>query len=93
MCLSPINPLNPFSMSVINIYRNEALQYHDALSIALVHLESEYNQFIDRAPYNATYMSDGDLSRIETLDKSKYLIQKLINQIESGCSIPLKQES
>ena len=80
-------------MSVITIYPNEALQYRDALSIALIHLESEYNQFVDRAPYNATYMSDGDIYRMNTLDKSKHLIQKLIKQIESNCSIPVKQES
>jgi len=80
-------------MSVINIYRNEALQYLDALILAQHHLEVEYSSYAHRAPGDATYMTDGDIYRMEALDKSKHLIQKLINQIESNCSIPVKQES
>ena len=84
-------------MSVITIYPNEALQYHDALSIALDHLKTDalilIDQLLEDEQYGGVIPTDGDMFRVETLDKSIHLIQKLIKQIESNSSMPLKQES
>jgi|11BtaG_2_1085332.scaffolds.fasta_scaffold00050_23 hypothetical protein len=70
-------------MSVITIYKNEALQYLEALQLAHHHLEVEYANYADRAPEDATYMTDGAIHRMEALNKSVYLVEKLIKQIES----------
>ena len=78
-----LNPLNPFIMSVITIYKNEALQYLDALELAQHHLEVEYNSYADRPAEDVTYMNDGAIHRMEALDRSVYLVGKLINQIKS----------
>lgn len=70
-------------MSVVTIYKNEALQYLDALELAQHHLEVEYADYCDRAPEDAAYMTDGAIHRMEALDKSVLLVGKLINQIKS----------
>jgi len=70
-------------MSVVNIYKNEALQYLEALQLAHHHLEVEYTSYTDRPAIDVTYINDGTIYRMEALDKSVYLIEKLIKQIES----------
>ncbi len=70
-------------MSVVTIYKNEALQYLEALQLAHHHLEVEYADYCDRAPEDATYMTDGAIHRMEALHKSVHLVEKLIKQIES----------
>ena len=75
-------------MSVVNIYTNEALQYLDALRLAQHHLEVEFSSYADRAPEDATYMTDGAIHRMEALDRSVYLMGKLIKTIESQVVTP-----
>ena len=75
-------------MSVINIYKNEALQYRDALSTALDTLDSELTKLTDRAPTIIETISDGDLFLIERYAESIRLIEKMMKQIEDNVSTP-----
>tara|TARA_R100000734_G_scaffold10445_1_gene7878 strand:+ start:598 stop:840 length:243 start_codon:yes stop_codon:yes gene_type:complete len=75
-------------MSVINIYKNEALQYRDALSNAIDTLESELKKLTDRAPTVIETISDGDLYLIESYAESIRLLEKMMKQIEDNVSTP-----
>ncbi len=75
-------------MSVINIYRNEALQYRDALSNAIDTLDSELTKLTDRAPTVIETISDGDLYLIERYAESIRLLEKMMKQIEDNVSTP-----
>ena len=75
-------------MSVINIYKNEALQYRDALSNAIDTLESELKKLTDRAPTVIETISDGHLYLIESYAESIRLLEKMMKQIEDNVSTP-----
>ena len=75
-------------MSVINIYKNEALQYRDALSNAIDTLDSELTKLTDRAPTIIETISDGDLYLMERYAESIRLIEKMMKQIEDNVSTP-----
>lgn len=75
-------------MSVINIYKNEALQYRDALSNAIDTLDSELTKLTDRAPTVIETISDGDLYLIERYAESIRLLEKMMKQIEDNVSTP-----
>ncbi len=75
-------------MSVINIYRNEALQYRDALSNAIDTLDSELTKLTDRAPTVIETISDGDLYLMERYAESIRLLEKMMKQIEDNVSTP-----
>lgn len=75
-------------MSVINIYKNEALQYRDALSNAIDTLDSELTKLTDRAPTVIETISDGDLYLMERYAESIRLLEKMLKQIEDNVSTP-----
>jgi hypothetical protein len=75
-------------MSVINIYKNEALQYRDALSNAIDTLDSELTKLTDRAPTIIEAISDGDLYLMERYAESIRLLEKMMKQIEDNVSTP-----
>jgi hypothetical protein len=75
-------------MSVINIYKNEALQYRDALSNAIDTLDSELTKLTDRAPTVIETISDGDLYLMERYAESIRLLEKMMKQIEDNVSTP-----
>jgi prefoldin subunit 5 len=77
-------------MSVVTIYPNEALQYLEAFDHSLQYLNAELTALTDRAPTITETISDGDLFRIEQLEKNIRLIEKLIKQIEHNISTPAK---
>ena len=85
-----LNPLNLFSMSVVTIYPNEALQYHDALNRAIHELDKVLSNLSDK-PEDVWYMNDNAIRKMDVLDISIQLLEKLKKQIEQNVSIPANQ--
>ena len=78
-------------MSVVTIYPNEALQYHDALNRAINHLDLLLTDLSDRAPTETYCVDDNVINNMDVLDISIQLLEKLKKQIEQNVSIPANQ--
>lgn len=77
-------------MSVITIYPNEALQYHDAITRAIREMDTVLSRLSDQ-PEDVWYMNDNAIRKMDVLDISIQLLEKLKKQIEANVSIPSKQ--
>ena len=74
-------------MSVITIYPNEALQYHDALNRAINELDKVLSKLSDQ-PEDVWYMNDNAIRKMDVLDITIQLLEKLKKQIEANVSMP-----
>ncbi len=74
-------------MSVITIYPNEALQYHDAITRAINELDTVLSKLSDQ-PEDVWYMNDNAIRKMDVLDITIQLLEKLNKQIEANVSIP-----
>ena len=74
-------------MSVITIYPNEALQYHDALNRAINELDTVLSKLSDQ-PEDVWYMNDNAINKMDVLDITIQLLEKLKKQIEANVSMP-----
>ena len=54
-------------MSVITIYPNEALQYHDAITRAINELDTVLSKLSDQ-PEDVWYMNDNAINKMDVLD-------------------------
>ena len=77
-------------MSVITIYPSEALQYHDAITRAIREMDTVLSRLSDQ-PEDVWYMNDNAIRKMDVLDISIQLLEKLKKQIEANVSIPSKQ--
>ena len=77
-------------MSVITIYPNEALQYHDAITRAIREMDTVLSKLSDQ-PEDVWYMNDNAIKKMDVLDISIQLLEKLKKQIEANVSIPSNQ--
>ena len=77
-------------MSVITIYPNEALQYHDAITRAIREMDTVLSKLSDQ-PEDVWYMNDNAIRKMDVLDISIQLLEKLKKQIEANVSIPSNQ--
>ena len=75
-------------MSVITIYPNEALQYHDAITRAIRELDVVLTDLSDRVPTETYCVDDNVINKMDVLDISIQLLEKLKKQIEANVSIP-----
>ena len=74
-------------MSVVTIYPNEALQYHDAITRAIHEMDNVLSKLSDQ-PEDSWYMNDYAIREMDVLDRSIKLLEKLQKQIEANVSIP-----
>ena len=74
-------------MSVITIYPNEALQYHDAITRAINELDTVLSKLSDQ-PEDVWYMNDNAIRKMDVLDITIQLLENLKKQIEANISMP-----
>jgi len=85
MCLSSINPLDPFVMPLLNINPTENIIYDAALYHAIEYLDKEFTRLSDNYPHIELITKEAKLE----LDKMD-LTLKYLTELREKMSNPIK---